>query len=75
MFSKVYNIETVSLRYFNVYGERQNLGGAYATVVGIFLNQLKNKNPLTINGDGNQRRDFTYVGDVVRANILGKIQK
>ena len=69
MFSKVYNIETVSLRYFNVYGERQNLGGAYATVVGIFLNQLINKNPLTVNGDGNQRRDFTYVGDVVRANI------
>ena len=69
MFSKVYNIETVSLRYFNVYGERQNLGGAYATVVGIFLNQLINKNPLTVNGDGNQKRDFTYVGDVVRANI------
>ena len=70
MFSKAYKIETVSLRYFNVYGERQNLGGAYATVVGIFLDQLKIKNPLTINGDGNQRRDFTYVGDVVNANIL-----
>ena len=70
MFSKVYNIETVSLRYFNVYGERQNLGGAYATVVGIFLNQSINKKPLTINGNGNQRRDFTYVGDVVSANIL-----
>ena len=70
MFSKVYSIETVSLRYFNVYGERQNLGGAYATVVGIFLNQSMNGNKLTINGDGNQRRDFTYVGDVVNANIL-----
>ena len=75
MFSKVYNIETVSLRYFNVYGERQNLGGAYATVVGIFLNQLINKNPLTINGDGDQRRDFTYVGDVVNANILAAKSK
>jgi len=75
MFSKVYNIETVSLRYFNVYGERQNLGGAYATVVGIFLNQLLKKNPLTINGDGNQRRDFTYVGDVVSANILAAKSK
>ena len=75
MFSKVYNIETVSLRYFNVYGERQNLGGAYATVVGIFLNQLANKKPLTINGDGNQRRDFTYVGDVVSANILAAKSK
>ena len=75
MFSKVYNIETVSLRYFNVYGERQNLGGAYATVVGIFLNQSINKKPLTINGDGNQRRDFTYVGDVVSANILAAKSK
>lgn len=70
MFSKVYKIETVSLRYFNVYGEKQNLGGAYATVIGIFLNQFKNNQPLTINGNGEQLRDFTYVGDVVRANIL-----
>ena len=70
MFSETYNIETVSLRYFNVYGENQNLGGAYATVIGIFLNQLHNNQPLTINGDGQQRRDFTYVGDVVKANIL-----
>ncbi len=70
MFSSVYNIETVSLRYFNVFGERQNLGGAYATVVGIFINQIIEGKPLTINGDGNQRRDFTYVGDVVNANIL-----
>jgi len=70
MFSKVYGIESVSLRYFNVYGERQNLGGAYATVVGIFLDQASKGKPLTINGDGTQRRDFTYVGDVVRANIL-----
>lgn len=70
MFSQVYGIETISLRYFNVYGERQNLGGAYATVVGIFINQFANNSPLTINGDGTQRRDFTYVGDVVNANIL-----
>jgi len=70
MFSEVYNIETVSLRYFNVFGERQNLGGDYATVIGIFLNQLSKNIPLTVNGDGKQRRDFTYVGDVVNANIL-----
>ena len=75
MFSKVYGLETVSLRYFNVYGEKQNLGGAYATVVGIFLDQLQNDKPLTINGDGNQRRDFTYVGDVVKANILASRSK
>ncbi len=70
MFSEVYGIETVSLRYFNVYGERQNLGGAYATVVGIFINQILEGKSLTINGDGSQRRDFTYVKDVVNANIL-----
>tara|TARA_B100001057_G_scaffold102731_1_gene100012 strand:+ start:984 stop:1892 length:909 start_codon:yes stop_codon:yes gene_type:complete len=68
-FSKVYNIETVSLRYFNVYGERQNIHGAYPLVIGIFLNQYLNNIPLTIRGDGNQKRDFTYVGDVVRANL------
>ena len=70
MFSEVYGIETLSLRYFNVYGERQNLGGAYATVVGIFINQILEGKSLTINGDGSQRRDFTYVKDVVNANIL-----
>jgi len=70
MFSQVYGIETVSLRYFNVYGERQNLGGAYATVVGIFIKQCLDKTPMTINGSGNNRRDYTYVGDVVNANLL-----
>lgn len=75
MFSEVYGLETVSLRYFNVYGEKQNLGGAYATVVGIFLDQLQHDKPLTINGDGEQRRDFTYVGDVVKANIFASISK
>ena len=75
MFSEVYGLETVSLRYFNVYGEKQNLGGAYATVIGIFLDQIQNDKPLTINGDGNQRRDFTYVGDVVKANILASNSK
>ena len=70
VFAQVYGIETVSLRYFNVYGERQNLDGAYALVIGIFINQLLNNKPMTIRGDGTQKRDFTYVGDVVNANIL-----
>ena len=69
MFPKVYDIETVSLRYFNVYGERQSLEGAYCLVMGIFAQQRLNGKPMTINGDGEQRRDFTYVGDVVDANI------
>ena len=70
MFSQVYNIETVSLRYFNVYGERQNLDGAYALVMCVFAKQRLNNLPLTIRGDGNQRRDFTHVRDIARANLL-----
>ena len=69
-FSQCYDIETVSLRYFNVYGERQSLEGAYCLVMGIFAQQMLDGKPMTINGDGEQRRDFTYVGDVVNANIL-----
>jgi UDP-glucose 4-epimerase len=52
-----------------VYGERQLTEGAYATAIGIFLEQLKEGKPFTIFGDGEQRRDFTYVKDVVRANL------
>lgn len=75
VFAKVYQIQTVSLRYFNVYGERQNIDGAYALVMGIFVHQRLNNQPMTINGDGEQRRDFTYVGDVVNANILASSSK
>jgi len=70
VFSKCYGLETVSLRYFNVYGEGQVVGGSYSTVVGLFLKQKNDRAKLTITNDGEQRRDFTYVGDVVRANIL-----
>ena len=69
LYSKLYGIETVSLRYFNVYGERQPTEGAYCLVMGVFAQQLLNGELMTINGDGEQRRDFTYVGDVVDANI------
>ncbi len=70
LFSEIYRLPTVSLRYFNVYGSRQALEGAYALVIGIFARQMLNNEPLTITGDGEQRRDFTSVADVVRANIL-----
>ena len=70
VFSKVYGLDTVSLRYFNVYGNRMLLEGAYCLVLGIFAKQMLKGKPLTINNDGEQRRDFTYVGDVVNANIL-----
>ena len=70
VFSICYGLETVSLRYFNVYGEGQVVGGAYSTAIGIFLKQKQEMSNLTITNDGEQRRDFTYVGDVVEANIL-----
>ena len=73
MFSEVYGLDTVSLRYFNVYGERMSLEGAYKLAIPIFAKQMLDGKPLTINNDGKQRRDFTYVGDVVNANILTAI--
>lgn len=69
LFWDLYGLETVSLRYFNVYGPRMSSDGAYATVIGIFLRQKKDGENLTITGDGEQTRDFTHVHDVVRANI------
>jgi UDP-glucose 4-epimerase len=71
MYTSLYGLPTIIFRYFNVYGERQPLKGQYAPVVGIFLRQMKSGEALTIVGDGNQRRDFTHVSDVVNANILG----
>ena len=70
VFSQVYGLPTVSLRYFNVYGPRLNPNGAYALVIGKFLKQRSDGGPMTITGDGEQTRDFTHVRDVVRANIL-----
>jgi nucleoside-diphosphate-sugar epimerase len=58
MFCQVYDIETVSLRYFNVYGERQSFEGAYALVMGVFAKQLLDGKPMTINGDGEQKRFY-----------------
>jgi len=69
IFSNIYNLPTVSLRYFNVYGPRQPRAGSYVPVIGIFLTQKKQGQPLTVTGDGEQTRDFTHVFDVVRANI------
>ncbi len=70
LFSELYGLPTVSLRYFNVYGNRQVLEGAYCLVMGIFIRQRLANEPMTIIGDGEQRRDFTSVIDVVRANIM-----
>tara|TARA_B000000609_G_scaffold151303_1_gene137546 strand:+ start:18 stop:914 length:897 start_codon:yes stop_codon:yes gene_type:complete len=70
MYTDLFGLPTISFRYFNVYGERQPLRGQYAPVIGIFLRQRAANEPLTIVGDGDQRRDFTHVSDVVSANIL-----
>jgi nucleoside-diphosphate-sugar epimerase len=70
VWSEVYGLETVSLRYFNVYGPRLDPRGAYALVIGKFLQLRKDGKPLTITGDGKQTRDFTHVYDVARANVL-----
>ena len=73
MYSDLYGLETVVLRYFNVFGERSPTRGQYAPVIGIFQRQRDAGEPLTFVGDGTQRRDFIYVGDVARANELAAL--
>lgn len=70
MFCSLWGLKTVSLRYFNVYGERMPHKGIYAPVIGIFLRQKKSGESLTVVGDGLQSRDFVHVSDIVQANIL-----
>jgi UDP-glucose 4-epimerase len=70
VYFNLYGLKTISLRYFNVYGERQPLKGQYAPVIGLFIKQNKEGKPLTVVGDGTQRRDFTHINDAVSANIL-----
>ncbi len=69
-FSRVYDIETVTLRYFNVFGPRQNPDSEYAAVVPRFITAIRDGCPVTIHGDGEQSRDFTFVANVVEANLL-----
>lgn len=73
--SKLYNFKCISLRLFNVFGPRVRTTGHYGAVFGVFLSQLANKKPLTIVGNGKQKRDFTYVSDVVDAFILASKHK
>ena len=70
VFSKIFGLETIGLRYFNVYGKRQDPNGSYAAVIPKFVKQLINGENPTINGDGTNSRDFTYIDDVVNANVL-----
>ena len=70
IFQKIYGLETVALRYFNIYGPRQNPELQYAAVVPIFIKNMLRKKPCTIYGDGGQTRDFTFVADCVQANLI-----
>jgi nucleoside-diphosphate-sugar epimerase len=69
-FYQTYGLETVAIRYFNVFGPRQDPNSAYAAVLPRFMQALLEKRPITIYGDGEQSRDFTYVDNVVHANLL-----
>ena len=70
LFTDLCGLETISLRYFNVFGERQDPNSEYSAVIPLFINAVLNDKQPLIYGNGEQKRDFTYVGDVVEANIL-----
>ena len=69
VFYKTYGLETIGLRYFNVFGPKQRPNGAYAAVIPLFMQALKDEKPPTIHSDGEQTRDFTYIENAVQANI------
>ncbi len=75
VFKRTYNFDTVGLRYFNVFGRRQDPNGAYAAVIPKFVIQLMNHQSPTINGDGTYSRDFTYIDNVVQMNLLALISE
>jgi len=73
VFAKTYGIETIGLRYFNVFGKRQDPAGPYAAVIPKFISQLINLQSPTINGDGSYSRDFTYIANIVQINLLSLV--
>ena len=73
IFSKNYGLETIGLRYFNVFGRKQDPNGAYAAVIPKFVSQLMNGESPVINGNGNYSRDFTYIDNVIQANLLSLV--
>ena len=70
VFSRTYGMECIGLRYFNVFGRKQDPNGAYAAVIPLFVKQLMNHEPVIINGDGEYSRDFTYIENVIQMNLL-----
>ena len=69
LYKRLYDLDTFGLRYFNVFGKRQNPNGSYAAVIPKFIKQLLNNEQPTITGDGMQSRDFTYIKNVIEANL------
>ena len=74
-FAEIYGMEVIGLRYFNVFGKRQDPDGAYAAVIPKFIKQLIQKEQVIINGDGGHSRDFTYIDNVIQANLLSATVK
>ena len=70
LYSELYGLDVVCLRYFNVYAEDQEYGGAYSTVISAWMEMIRDNNPLRIDGDGEQTRDYVHVEDVVSANLF-----
>lgn len=75
IFSRTYGLETIGLRYFNVFGRKQDPNGAYAAVIPKFVTQLMNHESPVINGDGNYSRDFTYIDNVIQMNELAMMSQ
>jgi len=75
LYSKVFGVSTTIARFFNVYGKRQIEAGAYSTVIGVFEKQMRESKSLTVTGNGQQRRDFTHVSDIVRGLIAMSEQR
>ena len=75
LYSDLYGLDTISLRYFNAYGERMSNEGAYKSVISVFNEQHKKKEPLNIVNDGEQKRDFIHVNDIVKANLICGFKK
>jgi UDP-N-acetylglucosamine/UDP-N-acetylgalactosamine 4-epimerase len=73
IFSKTYGLETIGLRYFNVFGRKQDPNGTYAAVIPKFVSQLMKGESPVINGDGNYSRDFTYIDNIIQANLLSLV--
>jgi UDP-N-acetylglucosamine 4-epimerase len=73
LYTRIYHLETVGLRYFNVYGEKQDPGSVYSGVISIFFDRVLKNAPITIYGDGGATRDFIYVSDVAAANIQASL--